>query len=266
MGFEFDVFFEFEFLFEGLEGVVGIAACEREPLARLLTEAGWHFFVRKCSEFTERGDAPERECLVVIEFKMEGADGDGCERCGFATSWNYGDAAGEFGFDAGCVEVVADGDGGTKAGCGNCVAKLMGDLLGRSEETLGAGDVENERTGVIGEDFFDARRELRQGFKKNGSGCGLGIGGSNEDWNVAELFDFEAGEAGDDSAFSRVGVESADALLWGRAVEDDGGSGLQIGPEAQDGLGGKFGYMHGGIEVRMFCVGAHACFSASQAV
>ena len=38
--FEDDMFFEFEFLFEWLEGVFRIAACECEPLARLLAEAG----------------------------------------------------------------------------------------------------------------------------------------------------------------------------------------------------------------------------------
>ena len=84
--------------------------------------------------------------------------------------------------------------------------------------------------------------------------------------DVAELFDFEAGEAGDDSAFSGVGIQCANALLRGRAVEDHNGSGMQIRPESQDGLRGEFGHMHGGIEARRFWVGAHARFSASQAV
>ncbi len=194
--FEDDVFFEFEFLFEWLEGVFRIAACEREPLARLLAEAGWHFFMRKSGEFAESADAPERECLVVIEFEMEGADGDGCERVGFATSWNYGDAAGEFGFDAGGVEVGANGDGGAKAGCGNGVAQTVSDLIGWSEEAFGAGDVEDEGARVLGEDLFNAGGELRDGFEKYCSGCGFGLCGSGEDVDVAELFDFEAGQAG----------------------------------------------------------------------
>ena len=43
-GFEFDVLFEFELLFEGLEGVVSAATREGEPLSGWLAEAGDHLF------------------------------------------------------------------------------------------------------------------------------------------------------------------------------------------------------------------------------
>ena len=131
--------------------------------------------MRKSGEFAESADAPERECLIVIEFEMEGADGDGCKRVRFATSWDNGDAAGEFGFDACGMEVGANGDGGAKTGCGNGVAQTVSELIRWSEEAFGAGDVEDKGASVAGEDFFDAGGELREGFEKDCAGCGFGL-------------------------------------------------------------------------------------------
>ena len=174
-----------------LEGVFRIAAGECEPLARLLAEARWHFFMRKSGEFAESADAPERECLIVIEFEMEGADGDGCKRVRFATSWNNGDAAGEFGFDAGGVEVGADGDGGAKAGCGDGVAQTVSDLIGWSEEAFGAGDVEDKGSTRSRRRSLQCRERTGRWYSRRYcAGCGFGLWGAGEDVDVAELFDF----------------------------------------------------------------------------
>jgi len=78
-----------------LKGVVGVTACESEPLARRLAEAGDHFFFRQCGQFAECADAPEREGFIVIEMEMQSADGDGCECRGFAIVRDNGDATRE---------------------------------------------------------------------------------------------------------------------------------------------------------------------------
>ena len=262
MGFELDVLFELKFFFEGLKGVVCVAACEGEPLARLLAKARDHFFFRKCSKFAESGDAPERKSFVLIQVEIEGADGDGCEYCGFVVVGNYGEATREFGFDSGSVEVSADGYSGSETGGGDCIAQTMSEFLRWAEETLGTGDVENEGAGVVGKDFFDARRELRECLEKDGSGCGFGFGRPRKDVDIADFFDFEARESGNDAALSGMSVESADTFLRWRSVEDNNGNRLQIGSEAQDGLSGEFCDVYCGVEA----VGIHARLAASHAV
>jgi len=159
------------------------------------------------------------------------------------------------------MEVGADRNGGSEARSDDGFAKAMGELFGWSEETFGTGYVENEGAGVDCEDFFDARGELRQGFKKYGSGSGFGFGGAREDVNVAEFFDFEARHAGDDSALSGMSVESADTLLRRRSIKNDNWSGLKIGAQAQDGLRGEFRDMNGCVEA----LGIHARLAASHA-
>ena len=138
----------------------------------------------------------------------------------------------------------------------------MGDLFWWPEEKLGTGYVEDERAGVLGEDFFDARRELRECLEKDGAGCRFGFGRACEYVDIANFFDFKARESRNDAALAGVAIESADTFLRWRSIEDGNGSGLQIGPESQDGLRREFCDKDGGVEA----VTVHARLAASHAV
>jgi hypothetical protein len=150
------------------------------------------------------------------------------------------------------VEVGAHDDGSAQPSGSEGVSEAFGKGLGRAEETLCAGDVEDAGAGLHGRgliDGLDARGKVGGTFQKHGAGGGFGLRAAGQKMEAGNGFSFETGETGDGSFEAGRAVEGTDALERRAAIEDSDRLHGQVGAQAQQSLGGELFCVDAGVEV-----------------
>ena len=155
------------------------------------------------------------------------------------------------------MEVGADGDRSAKATVGQCGTQPVGQRRRWTEEPFRAGHVEHAGAGCAATGVFNARGEIGGAFKQHGARRGLAFKGAPEQTQTGQTFGLHAGHAQRGAHQPGIPGEGADRLKRRAALQHGHGLGLQIGVQAQQGLGGKLRSVNTGIEF-----GIHALFSS----
>ena len=119
----------------------------------------------------------------------------------------------------------------------------------RAEQAFGAGDVE-DAGGCIGQGKkLDAGRELSGALEQDSAGFDLSFSGALEEAEVDDGFGLEAGHAERCAFKMGVMVERAEDLHGRTAIKDGDGQGFELGSQAEQALGRKFGSVDAGVEM-----------------